>query len=55
MSNVHSIVGLLVLSFALIIVAIERRRERRRRLRLLGRVWFDERDSLHRFRRIIGR
>ena len=55
MSTVNPIVGLLVLSFVLIIVGIARRREKRRRLRLLGRVWFDERDSLHRFRRIIGR
>jgi hypothetical protein len=54
MSTVHSIVGVSVLSFVLIIVAIERRREKHRRLRLLGRVWFDERDSLHRFKRIIG-
>jgi hypothetical protein len=55
MSPVNVIVGLLVLSFALILPAIERHRERRRRLQLLGRVYFDERDSLDRFRRIIGR
>jgi hypothetical protein len=55
MPTVDSIIGLLMLSVALIILAIERRREKRRRLQLLGRAWFDERDSLHRFRRIIGR
>jgi hypothetical protein len=55
MSTVNSIIDLLVLSFVLIILAIERRRERRRSQQLLGRIWFDERDSLQRFRRIIGR
>jgi hypothetical protein len=55
MSPVSAIVGLVVLSFALILPAIERRHEKRRRLQLLGRVYFDERDSLYRFRRIIGR
>jgi hypothetical protein len=55
MSPVSAIVGLLVLSFALTLLAMERRQEKRRRLQLLGRVYFDERDSLDRFRRIVGR
>jgi hypothetical protein len=55
MSPVSAIVGLLVLSLALILLTIGRRQERRRRLQLLGRVYFDERDSLDRFRRIVGR
>jgi hypothetical protein len=54
MSAVNIFVGLLVVSCALIVLAIERRNARRQRLQILGRAYFDDRDSLERFRRIIS-
>jgi hypothetical protein len=53
MFAVNTLVGLLVVSCALIVLAIERRNARRRRLQLLGRAYFDDRDTLERFRRMI--
>jgi ABC-type Fe3+ transport system permease subunit len=55
MTTVHTLVSLLVLSCSLVLIALQRRHERRRRLQLLGRTYFDDRDSVERFRRIISR
>ncbi len=57
MTNVQSVptlVSLLLLSWSAALFWLQRRYEKRRRLELLGRVYSDDRDSLQRFRRIMG-
>jgi hypothetical protein len=55
MSALNLLVGLVAACCALIAPAIERHYERHRRLQRLGRPFYDDRDSLERFRRIICR
>jgi ABC-type Fe3+ transport system permease subunit len=55
MTSIHTLVSVLVLSCALALIGLQRRYERRRRLQVLGRSYFDDRDSLEKFRRIVSR
>ena len=55
MTSIHTLVSVLVLSCALTLIGLQRRYEGRRRLQVLGRSYFDDRDSLEKFRRIVSR